>query len=114
MIHLMRRSSGLTLGELLVICLVLVIIAAIAIPGLLSSHRATNEQQAAALLKTLCGAEADFRMNDRDKNRVADFWTAPVIASAARAAPEKERTAAARPEAAANAAVARFIISFPR
>jgi hypothetical protein len=45
---------------------------------------------------------------------VVDFWTAPVIASAARAAPGIERAAAARPEAAANAAVARFIISFPR
>jgi type II secretory pathway pseudopilin PulG len=54
------------------------IIAAIAIPGLLSSQRASNERNAAASLKTLAAAEADFRANDRDANRRIDFWTADV------------------------------------
>ncbi len=54
------------------------IIAAIAIPGLLSSQRAANERNASASLKTLASAEADFRANDRDNNKINDFWTADV------------------------------------
>lgn len=44
-------------------------------------HRAqsmTNERYASAMLKTLATAEADFRSNDRDGNRVNDFWVADV------------------------------------
>lgn len=37
-----------------------------------------NERAAAAALKTLATAEADFRSNDRDGNRVNDYWTADV------------------------------------
>ncbi len=33
---------------------------------------------AAACLRTLCTAEADFRSNDRDNNRMQDFWTGDV------------------------------------
>jgi hypothetical protein len=54
------------------------IIAAIAIPGLLASQRASNERNASASLKTLASAEADFRSNDRDNNKMNDFWTADV------------------------------------
>ncbi len=54
------------------------IIAAIAIPGLLASQRASNERNASASLKTLATAEADFRANDRDGNRVNDFWVGDV------------------------------------
>ncbi|HEX7902222.1 MAG TPA: hypothetical protein VF950_30965 [Planctomycetota bacterium] len=57
------------------LCLVL---AAIIVPGLLSSQRASNERSAAALLKVITSAEADFRGNDRDKNGVQDFWTKDV------------------------------------
>jgi hypothetical protein len=37
-----------------------------------------NERNASASLKTLATAEADFRANDRDNNRVQDFWTGDV------------------------------------
>jgi hypothetical protein len=37
-----------------------------------------REMSAAASLKTLAIAEADFRANDRDGNRVNDFWVADV------------------------------------
>lgn len=40
--------------------------------------RARNERSASSTLKTLATAEADFRANDRDGNRVADFWTGDV------------------------------------
>jgi len=74
----MRRHSGLTLGEVLVILAIILVIAAIAVPGLLSSQRASHERQASTLLKVLASAEADFRANDRDFNKVNDFWTADV------------------------------------
>ena len=57
---------------------VIAIIAAIAIPGLLASQRAANERNAAVTLKTLASAEADFRANDRDDNKIQDFWTGDV------------------------------------
>jgi len=37
-----------------------------------------GERQASACLKTIATAEADFRSNDRDGNRINDFWTADV------------------------------------
>jgi type II secretory pathway pseudopilin PulG len=57
---------------------ILVVVVALAIPGLLSSNRASNERAASTNLKTLTSAEADFRANDRDGNRINDFWTGDV------------------------------------
>lgn len=55
-----------------------VVATAILIPGLLSSNRASNERNASTSIKTLTSAEADFRANDRDLNKVNDFWTGDV------------------------------------
>ena len=74
----MRRSKGFTLIELMIVIAIIAIIAAIAIPGLLSSQRASNERNASASLKTMATAEADFRSNDRDGNKISDYWTANV------------------------------------
>jgi prepilin-type N-terminal cleavage/methylation domain-containing protein len=74
----MRREKGFTLIELMIVIAIIAIIAAIAIPGLLSSQRASNERNASASLKTLASAEADFRGNDRDGNKVQDFWVGDV------------------------------------
>jgi prepilin-type N-terminal cleavage/methylation domain-containing protein len=76
----MRTTSnqGFTLIELMIVIAIIAIIAAIAIPGLLSSQRASNERNASASLKTLASAEADFRGNDRDGNKIQDFWTLDV------------------------------------
>lgn len=57
---------------------VIAIVAAIAIPSLLNSHRSANERNASGSLKSLATAQADFRSNDRDINRVQDFWTGDV------------------------------------
>ena len=72
------NRRGFTLIELMIVIAIIAIIAAIAIPGLLSSQRASNERNASTSLKTLTSAEADFRANDRDGNKVNDFWTANV------------------------------------
>src|SRR5438045_2944647 len=72
------KKGGFTLIELMIVIAIIAIIAAIAIPGLLSSQRASNERNAATSLKTLTAAEADFRANDRDGNKINDFWTANV------------------------------------
>jgi prepilin-type N-terminal cleavage/methylation domain-containing protein len=74
------KPRGFTLIELMIVIAIIAIIAAIAIPGLLSSQRASNERNASTSLKTLSSAEADFRSNDRDGNKVNDFWTGNVAA----------------------------------
>jgi len=74
----MSDRSGLTMLQLLVIVAIILILCAIAVPGFLSSQRASNERNAAMALKTLSAAEADFRSNDRDGNHVNDFWTGDV------------------------------------
>lgn len=74
----MRRKEGFTLIELMIVIAIIAIIAAIAIPGLLQSQRAANERNASASLKTLATAEIDFRSNDRDGNRINDFYTYDV------------------------------------
>jgi prepilin-type N-terminal cleavage/methylation domain-containing protein len=72
------RRRGFTVIEVLIVIVVIAIIAAIAIPGLLSSQRSSYERNASTSLKTLCVAEADFKANDRDANKVNDYWTADV------------------------------------
>ena len=42
------------------------------------SPKAANEKSFSVTLKTLALAQADFRANDRDRNRVNDFWAADV------------------------------------
>jgi prepilin-type N-terminal cleavage/methylation domain-containing protein len=74
------KPRGFTLIELMIVIAIIAIIAAIAIPGLLSSQRASNERNASSSLKTLAIAESDFRANDREGNRVNDFWTGNVSA----------------------------------
>ena len=47
-------------------------------PAGLGSSRASSERNASASLKTLATAQADFRANDRDNNKINDFWTGDV------------------------------------
>jgi hypothetical protein len=50
-----------------------------AIPFLRRSRRGpSGERNASSSLKTLASAEADFRGNDRDGNKVEDFWRGDV------------------------------------
>ena len=63
---------------LVVVILGAVGFAAVVLPGLLTSGRASNDRSSEALLKILSCAEYDFRSNDRDWNHVNDFWVADV------------------------------------
>jgi hypothetical protein len=78
MLQKMRRDAGLTLKGLIIICGVLLLIGALAIPGVVSSTGCSNERRAMVALRILISAEADFRTNDRDRNKVLDYWTADV------------------------------------
>lgn len=74
----MGCHSGFAKAALIFSVLALLIIAGIAIPILRRSQRASNERQAATLMRVLAAANTDFRANDRDGNGVNDFWTADV------------------------------------
>lgn len=57
----MKASKGFTLIELLIVIAVIAILAAIAIPNLLSSRKAANESSAIASLRTIVSAQETFR-----------------------------------------------------
>ena len=78
------RSGGLGVVAIVIIVVIVggimltAIVAAIAIPGLLSAQRASNERNASASLRTMCSAESDYRSNDRDNDRAQNFWVRDV------------------------------------
>ena len=58
------RSEGFTLIELLIVIAVIAILAALAIPNLLSSRKAANETAAIAHLKTIASAEETYKIRN--------------------------------------------------
>lgn len=59
----MRKRQGFGLVELIVLLAVLLVIAAITLPGLLRTKIATNEQTAIDSLRTLVSACGDYKMS---------------------------------------------------
>jgi len=76
----MRNRSGFAFVDLVIVTAILTGIVAVSIAPFLAGGRLANERAAVISLKVITVAEADFRSNDRDGNRVSDFWTADLFA----------------------------------
>ena len=72
------RKQGFTLIELMIVIAIIAIIAAIAIPNLLSGRISANETAAIGTLKLLPNAESLWLQQDIDGNGRKDYWVFDV------------------------------------
>ena len=68
-----RGEKGYTLIELLIVCAIIGIILAIAIPNLIKARISANEANGRKAMQTLRDAEAEFFEQDSDNNGKRDF-----------------------------------------
>ena len=84
-----RSPKGFTLIELLIVIAVIAILAAIAIPNLLSSRKAANESSAIASMRTLVSAQETYRSRQNPPTYAANLGALgslidPVLANGAK------------------------------
>jgi prepilin-type N-terminal cleavage/methylation domain-containing protein len=78
----MKKNSGFTLIELMIVVAIIAIIAAIAIPSLLRSRMSANEAGAIGSLRTISAGEVSFQAacyQDADGDGVGDYGTLPQL-----------------------------------
>lgn len=61
-----------------VVCSLVALAAGALYIGLTYENTEENEREASSALKTLTVAEVDFRSNDRDDNKINDFWVGDI------------------------------------
>jgi hypothetical protein len=76
--HRDPHGVGLKVLEILAAVALLALLGFVILPPFLFVRHSNNERSSSTTLKTLASAEAHFRANDCDGNRVNDFWTADV------------------------------------
>ncbi len=72
----MRKESGFTLIELMIVIAIIAIIALIAIPNLLSSRLVANETSTIGTLRSIASAQAEFQARqvvDQDADGVGEY-----------------------------------------
>lgn len=70
-----RKIRGFTLIELMIAIVIIMVIAAIAIPNILSARKNANESAAIGHLKTIANAQNMFRESDKEQDGEYDFGT---------------------------------------
>jgi len=79
----MKKNSGFTLIELMIVVAIIAIIAAIAIPNLLRSRMSANEAGAAGAMRTISTGEVAFQTAgfvDSDGDGVGDYGSLAQLA----------------------------------
>ncbi|HOE65394.1 MAG TPA: prepilin-type N-terminal cleavage/methylation domain-containing protein [Candidatus Hydrogenedentes bacterium] len=79
----MKKNTGFTLIELMIVVAIIAIIAAIAIPNLLRSRMSANEASAAGAMRTISTGEASFQAAcfiDTNADGLGDYGTLAQLA----------------------------------